>query len=84
MTCYLFQFIHLKETISIPLKKKLALLESLYYKNQSFPWFDTHFDERPKILTYRQTSPNIFWLRNKKVKHRAQRECFKFFITKDN
>ena len=65
MTYYLFQFIHLKETISIPLKKKLALLESLYYKNQSFPWFDTHFDERPKILTYRQTSPNIFWLRNK-------------------
>ena len=27
---------------------------------QSFSWFGTHFDNRPKILTYRLIPPNIF------------------------
>ena len=36
-------------TISIPLKLEI----SLYY--------GTHFDGKPKTLTYRQLSPNIFF-----------------------
>ena len=35
----------------------------LLYCNQSFSRFWTHFDDKPKILTYRQIPPNIFYLR---------------------
>ena len=37
--------------------------QKLLYCNQSFSRFWTHFNGRPKILTYRQIPPNIFYLR---------------------
>ena len=40
--------------------EKLALQQSLYW-NQSFSRLGTHFEERPKILIYRQISSNIFF-----------------------
>ena len=52
-------FIHQKMTALW--NEKLAL-QKLLYCNQSFSQFWTHFDDRPKILTYRQISPNIFYL----------------------
>ena len=39
--------------------KKLTPQQLLYY-NQSCPRFGTHFDDKPKILTYRQISPDIW------------------------
>ena len=45
-----------------PWNEKLAP-QKLLYCNQSFSRFETHFDDRPKILTYRQIPPNIFYLR---------------------
>ena len=55
-------FILLKMSISSPLNEKLEQ-QKLLYCNQRFSRFWTHFDDRPKILTYRQISPNIFHLR---------------------
>ena len=37
--------------------------QKLLYCNISFSWFWTHFDNRPKILTYHQIPPNSFYLR---------------------
>ena len=42
--------------------EKLAPQKLLYCK-QRFSQFETHFDDRPKILTYLQIPPNIFYLR---------------------
>ena len=69
------QLILLKMTVSIFWIEKSALQQSLYY-NRSFSQFRTHFDDRPKILTYRQISSNIFCLQTflwkwKSVKHRV-------------
>ena len=47
--------------------EKLAPQQSLYC-NRSFSRLGTHFDDRPKILTYRQISPNNFLLTNCPVK----------------
>ena len=86
LTCYSsLQFILLKMTISIPLKWGISTTAVPLLKQPKFSRFGTHFDDMPKILTYRQISPNIFlkkW-KQKSVKHRAQREFFKFFIKKD-
>ena len=71
-------------TISIPLKWGISTTAVPLLKQPKFSRFGTHFDDMPKILTYRQISPNIFlkkW-KQKSVKHRAQREFFKFFIKK--
>ena len=57
---------------------KLAPQQSLYY-NQSFSRFGTHFDDRPKILTYRQ---KLSYENKKKVKHRVQREFFGILYNK--
>ena len=35
----------------------------MLYCKQSFSRFGTHFDDRSKILTYREIPPNIFYLR---------------------
>ena len=43
--------------------EKLATKQPLYCK-WSFSRLGTHFDDRPKILTYRQISPNISLLTN--------------------
>ena len=36
----------------------------IYYNNQSFSRFGTHFDDMPKMFTYRQISQNVFLLTN--------------------
>ena len=48
-------FILLKMTISSPLKLETS--------TTSYSRFGIHFDDRPKILTYRQIPPNISYLR---------------------
>ena len=40
--------------------EKLAL-QQLFYYNQSCSRFATHLDDKPRILTYSQISPNIFF-----------------------
>ena len=66
MTCYSsLKFILLKMTINTSLwNKKLAPRNSHLTIIKVFFRFGTHFDDRPKILTYRQVSPNIFLLTN--------------------
>ena len=57
-TCSLLQFILLTMTINIPLKWKISTT------TVTFSRLGTHFDGRPKRLTYREISPNIFLLTN--------------------
>ena len=66
MTCYSsLQFILLKMTINTSLwNEKLAPHSNHFTITEVFFLFGTHFDDRPKILTYRQISPNIFLLTN--------------------
>ena len=59
---------------------KLAPQQSLYY-NQSFSRFGTHFDDRPKILTYRQ---KLSYENKKKSSTEYSANFLEFFITKDN
>ena len=55
-------FILLKMTISSPLKWEIGTAEvTLLWPKFFSVW--AHFDDRPKILTYRQIPPNIFYLR---------------------
>ena len=57
ITCYsLLHFILLKMTNNKHLRWVIST-------NQSCSRFVTHFDDKPKILTYRQISPNIFFLK---------------------
>ena len=54
MTCYSsLKHILLKITVNMKLNEKLAPEQSLFYK-RSFSRFGTHFDGRPKMLTYGQ------------------------------
>ena len=46
-----------------PWNEKLAPQKLLYCNQSFFFWFETHFDDRPKIMTYRQIPPNIFYFR---------------------
>ena len=46
-------------TAHFTVDEKLAPQQLLYY-NQSCPRFGTHFDDKPKILAYRQISLNIW------------------------
>ena len=75
MTCYAsLQFCLLKLIISI--SHKLAPEESLHYKH-CFSLFETHFDDRPKILIYRKNFPKIFFackLSHKNIKV-SQAQC---------
>ena len=67
-------------TISIP--EKLAPQQSLYY-NRTFSRFWTHSDDRPKILTYHQTSPNIYLLTNCPIKIKVSQAQDNWFILKE-
>ena len=64
-----------------PWNEKLAP-QKLLYCNQSFSRFETHFDDRPKILTYRQIPPNIFYLRLSYEKKVSQAQN-NWFIVKE-
>ena len=43
--------------------------------NKSCFWFATHFDDKPKILTYRQVSPNIFFPKKVSYENESQAKC---------
>ena len=55
----------------------------LLYCNQIFPWFGTRFDDRPKVLTYRQIPQNIFLLRDCPIKTKVSEAQSNYFVFKE-
>ena len=84
MTCYSsLHFIFLKMTISIPIKLEISTA-TFTFLEPSFSWFGTHFDNRPKLLIYRQVPPNIFFLLlNFPIKIKVSQILSNWFVFKD-
>ena len=63
-------------------KKKLAP-QKLLYCNEYFSRFGNHFDDRPKILTYRQIPSNVFYLKlSYENNSKSSTEKLGFFLRK--
>ena len=82
MNCYsLLEFIFLNMTISIPQKWKNSITAVTLLSPKFFAV--THFDGRPKILTYRQISQNIFLFIDCPMKVNTSQAQINWFVHKE-
>ena len=82
MNCYsLLEFIFLNMTISIPQKWKNSITAVTLLSPKFF--VVTHFDGRPRILTYRQISRNIFLFIDCPMKVKVSQAQINWFVHKE-